>query len=26
LVLGCANAWHWLSAEEKTIRDSEGPS
>jgi ATP synthase protein I len=25
LVLGCANAWHWISAEEKTMRDSEGP-
>ena len=25
LVLGCANAWHWISAEEKTIHDSEGP-
>lgn len=25
LVLGCANAWHWIAAEEKTIHDSEGP-
>ena len=25
LVLGCANAWHWISAEERTMQDSEGP-
>jgi ATP synthase protein I len=24
LVLGCANAWHWISAEEKTLHDSQG--
>jgi ATP synthase protein I len=24
LVLGCANAWHWIAAEEKSMRDSEG--
>ena len=25
LVLGCANAWHWISAEDKAMRDSEDP-
>jgi ATP synthase protein I len=25
LVLGCANAWHWISAEGKSMHDSEGP-
>jgi ATP synthase protein I len=23
LVLGCANAWHWISKEEKTMREEE---
>jgi ATP synthase protein I len=23
LVLGCANAWHWISAEDKKMHDSE---
>lgn len=25
LVLGCANAWHWISAEDKSMHDSEDP-
>jgi ATP synthase protein I len=25
LVLGCAQAWHWISEEEKKIRKEEGP-
>jgi ATP synthase protein I len=25
LVLGCANAWHWISSEDKGMRDPEDP-
>ena len=25
LVLGCANAWHWISTEDRSIHDSEDP-
>ena len=25
LVLGCANAWHWISTEDKSMHDSEDP-